>query len=194
MADDIPPVRRGADEGRLVVMGRIDTPYGVRGWVNVHTFTEAPDSLLQYRCWWLGRGPELARSAGGWRETEVLEARSHAGRLVAHLAGVEDRDIALGLRGLEVAVPRSWMPALEQGEFYWDDLVGLEVVNHRGERLGAVSGVFSTGSNDVLRVAAAGSAEAAGSGAEILIPYVEKYVGSVDLAAREIRVEWERDW
>jgi len=83
-------------------------------------------------------------------------------------------------------VPRAALPAPAPGEFYWADLVGLEVVNAAGEALGRVQGVFSTGANDVLRVGA-------GKG-ERLLPFVAAVVKKVDLAARRIEVDWGLDW
>jgi 16S rRNA processing protein RimM len=181
-----------ADRARWIVMGRIESPYGIKGWLNIVPYSASPTALLDYREWRIGNvgdgDPETAPAA--WRAVDVLEARAQGDHLVAHLAGCEDREQAERLKKWEIAVPRSWLPALAENEFYWADLVGLDVVNAQGEKLGVVSGLFSNGVQDVLRVADG----TPGAARERLIPYVAQYVQGVDLAARVIRVDWQRDW
>ena len=106
--------------------------------------------------------------------------------MVARFPGCEDRDAALAFRGMGVAVARSTLPEAEQNEFYQADLIGLKVVNEKGEQLGEVSGVFSNGGHEVLRVQHAGG--------ERLIPFVAAVVLSVDLGSAVVSVDWESDW
>jgi 16S rRNA processing protein RimM len=160
-------------------MGRVAAPFGVKGWVKITPFTESPAALAGYRRLWLGR-------QGEWQEVAMEGAAVHGATVVARLAGCEDRDAAARLKGAELAVPRAALPAAAPGEFYWADLVGLDVVNVAGEPLGKVQGLFSTGANDVLRVGE-------GKG-ERLLPFVATVVRKVDLAARRIEVEWGLDW
>ena len=163
-------------------MGRITVPFGVKGWVKVHPYTETPDGLLAYSKWWIGNDPE-------WQELRVEKAEVHMEAVAAKLAGCDDRDAAALLRGRHVAVPREAFPDAGENEFYWADLIGLKVVNEAGEDLGTVSRVFETGANDVLVVEAAN--EKAG---ERLIPFVAEVVKAVDLTARVIRVDWGSDY
>lgn len=165
-----------ADE--MVVMGRIAAPYGVHGWLKIQTFTEAPDALLDYSAWWLGKDDD-------WRECEVIECKMHPRVLVAKLAGCNDRDMALALKGKQIAVPRSSLPEPEEGEYYWSDLIGLEVLNLQQLSFGRVDDVFATGSNDVLVVQGE---------RERLIPFTDEVVKEVDLTARRILVDWEADF
>jgi len=160
-------------------MGRVGAPFGVKGWVKITPFTESPAALVRYRRVWIGRQDE-------WREVAVEEAAVHGTSVVARLAGCDDRDAAARLRGAELAVPRAALPAAAPGEYYWADLVGLDVVNAAGEPLGKVQGLFSTGANDVMRV---------GEGkTERLLPFVATVVRKVDLAAHRIEVDWGLDW
>ncbi|MCS6786340.1 MAG: ribosome maturation factor RimM [Thiobacillaceae bacterium] len=159
-------------------MGRIAAPYGVRGWVKVQPFTEWLDSLLDYPVWRLGRD-------GVWQTYTVLEGRPHGRHLAVHFEGVDDRDAAERLRGREVAVLRAELPQPEEGEYYWDDLIGLAVLNTAGVELGRVVGLLETGAHDVLRVVAE---------RERLIPFTAPIVLEVDLAAGVIRVDWELDY
>jgi 16S rRNA processing protein RimM len=167
----------------LVVMGRIVVPFGVRGWVKIHPFTETPQGLLDYRRWWIGRDAD-------WRETQVEQGEAHGETVVAKLAECDDRDAAALLRGKAIAVPREAFPAARENEFYWADLIGLDVVNEQDERFGRVAEVFKTGANDVLVVRGReGDAKT-----ERLIPFLESVVKTVDLPGRVIRVDWGLDY
>lgn len=159
-------------------MGRVAAPYAVRGWIKVQTFTQHLDSLLDYPIWHLGK-------AGKWQAYNVLEAKVHGSSVVAQLAGIDDRNAAEAATGMEIAVAREELPPAEDNEFYWDDLVGLTVVNTQGETLGKVTGLLETGAHDVLKV----SGEK-----EHLIPFVEAIAREVDLEAGRIVVDWGSDW
>ncbi|MBI5329254.1 MAG: ribosome maturation factor RimM [Betaproteobacteria bacterium] len=159
-------------------MGRIVAPYAVKGWVRIHPFTEYLDSLLDYDVWWLGK-------PGAWREFRMVDGKVHGQYLLAELDGVGDRTAAEALQGLEIAVKRDEFPEIEADEYYWDDLIGLEVVNAEGVVLGKVQGLLETGAHDVLKVMGE---------RERLIPFVEAYVREVDKAARRIQVDWGADW
>ena len=108
--------------------------------------------------------------------------------LVAQLEGVDDRDAAAALRGSDVAVLRAELPEAEEGEFYWADLVGLNVVNSEQHDFGRVSRIMQTGANDVLVV----TAEAGGS--ETLIPFIADVIRQVDLKSGRIVVDWGEDY
>ena len=177
----------------LVIMGRILGAYGIRGWVNVATFTEEIDTLCDYPEWWVRGGAAGSRVATPWRVVAVTESKVHGGHVVALLEGCEDRTAAERLRGSEIAVPRSSLPALAEGEYYQSDLIGLAVLNTRGELLGRLVEIFGAGAHEVMRVAAEAK-DGSGKAVERLIPFVPQIARSVDVKAGEIRVEWELDW
>ena len=162
-------------------MGRVTVPYGVRGWVKVHTLTTTPDSLCDYPVWRLGRG-------GEWREVRVIASRVHGNTLVAQLDGVADREAAAALRGTDVGVPRAELPRAEAGEFYWADLIGLAVVNVVQHEFGRVERILQTGANDVLVVK-----DETGN-RETLIPFIAGAIRQVDLASGRIVVDWGEDY
>lgn len=171
--------READPRDRILVMGRIAGPYGIRGWVRVTAFTELPDGLLDYDPWYLGRN-------GDWRVIEVMDARPHGKGVVALLAGCEDRDDAAALTGTEIGVYRSQLPAAGENEYYWNDLIGLRVVTTEGREFGTVDHLIETGANDVLVIRGE---------REILVPFVVgEVVRSVDLEAGEIRVDWDPDY
>jgi len=150
----------------------------------VRAYTAQPDGLLAYRTWW------LAASDDQWREFAVLEARVHSAAIVARLEGLGQREDAARWRGAAVGVPKAVLPALAAGEVYWNDLVGLAVINRTGVVLGRVAAVLETGAHPVLRVAPAGGA----AGDERLIPLVPAYVDALDLAGARIVVDWQPEY
>ena len=159
-------------------MGRISAPFGLKGWVKVQPFTEQTDGLFQYPDWWLS-------SASGWDKMKVAETAVHSGTPVVRFADVQDRDRASMLKGREVAIPRGQMPAPQEGEYYWTDLVGLDVENTQGQLLGRIERLFESGANPVLVVAGE---------RERLLPYIDSVVKSVDFDTGKLLVEWELDY
>jgi 16S rRNA processing protein RimM len=162
----------------MVVMGRIAGAFGIKGWVKVHPFTQSVDSLTAYPIWWLS-------GAGGWRESQVEKAAAHGRAVIAKLAGVEDREAAERLQGCEVAVPRSQLPANEAGEYYWSDLIGLQVSNVQGMPLGRVVKLLESAAQQVLLIEGE---------RERLIPFIESVVVSVDVAGGSLVVDWDADF
>lgn len=173
-------------------MGRVGAPFGVQGWVRVQTFSADPDALLDHDRWWLqapqGRiRPGTARTPG---PVEVLEAQPHGAGLIARFEGIDGRDAAAALTGCPVALPRSALPAPEADEYFWEDLIGLQAVDRAGQGVGVVSGLIEAGAHDVL-VIDRPERDARGRPRQWLVPFVERHVGTVDLAAGQIEVDWQ---
>ncbi len=167
-----------------VIVGRITTVHGIKGWVKVHSFTQPEGNIVGYQPWWL-------KTTNGWQLIEIDQHRDTAKGMMVHLVGVDDRDEARQYCQRDIAVERTNLPALESGEYYWHQLQGLTVVTTEGVRLGQVSSMMETGANDVLVVQ--GDADSLDQ-QERLIPYVEQFVLGVDLDAREIKVDWDPDF
>jgi len=167
-------------QDRHVVVGRIVGIYGVRGWVRVESYTAPLENLLGYRRWQLRRG-------GGWEPVELQDGQPHGKGLIAKLKGLDDREQARGYIGTDIAVLRSELPPLEEGEFYWTDLEGLRVETVSGKPLGLVDYLFATGANDVMVVK--------DGKRERLIPFVrERVVTRVDLDAGVVVVDWDPEF
>jgi len=174
-----------------VEVGAVVDAYGLKGWVKVMTHADAGrggDALLKARRWWLEKGAERLSA-------RIAESKMHVDTVVAHPAGVGDRDVALSLRGYRVFVRREDFPSLQADEFYWVDLIGLDVVNEKSEALGTVAGMIDNGVHSIMRVEypATGKDGRPVTG-ERLIPFVGVYVKTVDQAARRIVVDWEADY
>ena len=160
------------------MLGLITAPYGVKGWVRVHPHTAAAENLVHYRSWRVGRD-------GQWDERRVMQSRVHGAVVVAQLEGCDNREDASALRGQQVAVPRTALPATGENEYYWTDLIGLAAVTVDGVELGRVERILETGANDVLVVRGE---------RERLVPFVATVVREVDFARGVIRLEWDVDY
>lgn len=175
-------------KSNLVSVGRITTVFGVKGWLKVHSNTEPAESILDYNPWWL-------KTRHGVKQVEIDEGRPHGNAFVVHIKGLDDRDLARDYCQVDIAVERDQMPELADGEFYWHQLEGLEVISDfegRSIRLGKVQRLMETGANDVLVIK--GDADSVDQD-ERLIPYVpEQFVKSIDLVAGEIIVDWDPDF
>jgi 16S rRNA processing protein RimM len=156
-------------------MGRVAGSYGVRGWIKVAPGAGVAQTLATTREWWLGE-----------EAYPVVEAKLHGATVVAKLAGIETREQAMRLKGARVSLERGALADPGEGHYYLADLVGLEVRNEQGERLGTVSKWLSNSAQDVMEVA--------GSGRARLIPWVSAIVKHVDLEAKRIVVDWSAEW
>ncbi len=166
-------------DAAMVVLGRISGVFGVRGWVKVFSYTEPRNDILTYSPWSIGED-------GGWRERRLLDGKPHGKGIIALFDGCSDRDLAALLVGRDIAVRRGRLPHLEQDDYYWSDLEGLEVRTLNGVELGVISHLFGTGANDVMVVKGE---------RERLIPYLwERVVKQVDLEAGRMLVDWDPDF
>jgi 16S rRNA processing protein RimM len=171
---------------RKVTLGRIIGVFGVQGWVRIASETRPVENILKYRRWWIQHG-----SAGEF-EAKVLQGRRHGGGVAAQISGpdgepITDRDVAAALIGAELRIDRAKLPKLPAGEYYWVDLLGLEVRNLEGVVLGKVNDMTSNGAQDVM-VLKDGELER-------LIPYVPgPIVKHVDPAAGVIVCDWQPDY
>jgi 16S rRNA processing protein RimM len=160
-----------------VPLGVISGIHGLKGGVKVHSYTRPREAIFDFGAWRLGdeRRPVKVESGGPSGKT-----------LVAKLAEIDDRESARVLIGQEIAVLRSDLPELASGEYYWADLLGLEVFNREGQALGTVERMMETGANDVLVIRGE---------KEHLVPYVPgQYVLRIDLEAGRMEVDWDSEF
>ena len=168
----------------LIVLGKIYSVHGVRGEVKVYSFTDPIDNLLDYPRWTLRRD-------GDSRQVELASGRLQGKFLVVKIKGLDDREEARSFAGFDVCVPRSQLPSLKDGEFYWYQLQGLKVIDLQGQLLGQIDHLLETGANDVMVVRpCAGSLD----DRERLLPYTGQCVQSIDLQAAEMRVDWDAEF
>src|SRR6266851_1338174 len=168
-----PLVRQTADG--LLRIGYIAGSHGLHGALRVRTDDPGSTTLLTLK-------RLFVETAAGRREFKVLEASAlSAGNHRLMLEGIGDADAAEALRGGAVMVAAADLPPLGEGEFYYFQLVGAEVMLTDGRRLGTIEDIMSTGAHDVWVVR---------DGArEVLVPVISDVVKAMDLVARRVTIE-----
>lgn len=167
------------EHDNTVGVGKISGVFGVKGWLKIFSDTSPKENILNYSPW-------LLTKAGLTKTVEVVAGRVHGGGIIAQLKGVDDRNQAETLIGSEILIRREQLPATAEDEYYWSDLIGLEVVTTEGVRLGVVDHLLETGANDVMVIA--GERERA-------LPFLQgSTVVSIDTGAGKIVVDWDPDF
>ncbi|HEX5373451.1 MAG TPA: ribosome maturation factor RimM [Aquabacterium sp.] len=197
-----------------IEVARIIDAWGVKGGIKVTPFSSDPQALFCTKKWFVrpaeapsGVKRPAAKAAGASspksispaaaRLTEprllrVKTVKEQGDVVVATLDEVADRSAAEALKGARVFVSRSAFPTPDEDEFYWVDLIGLQVINREGQPLGEVVDLLDTGPHCVLRCVL--PAEGAAAPAERLIPFVSAYIDKVSLADKQILVDWGLDY
>ena len=169
----------GPDRG-LVTIARVGAPHGVFGQLKLHLFLDDPNTIYDFKSTFMKLPNEKQFKPF---QAFVISEKGH--QFYIQFPPITDRDQARIYTHAELAVERNALPALSEGEFYWDDLVGCEVINQAGINFGVVMSFLETGAHDVMVL----KNEA---GKEVLIPYVmPNIVTQVDVVRRIIEVNWE---
>lgn len=181
-----------------IEVGRIEGAWGIKGWFRVEPYSADPEALFSCKRWHLlpAARPGAShpdRPFAGPVRLAIREAREHSGGIVASAREIDDRDAAQALAGARVFVPRSSFPSTRPDEYYWVDLIGLDVVNREGVALGRVAELLQTGPQTVL-VLNSETEGADGKPQRRMVPFVSAYVDAVDLATRRITVDWQPDY
>ena len=191
MHPSLDPAELPAD---AIEVGRIADAWGIKGWFKVLPHSASPEALFSSKRWYLLSPDRPVKGVTPWTGALLLkikEAKDHSDSVVASSEQVPDRNAAEALRGARVFVPRSSFPTAAQDEYYWVDLIGLDVVNRQGEAMGQVKDLLSTGPQTVLVLAYRDDTD---KEAERMIPFVSAFVDAVDLPGRRITVDWQADY
>lgn len=181
-----------------VEVARVQDAWGIKGWLRVQPHAADPQALFSSRRWFLQppAGKPRPKDAPPLpRLLHVTLVKEHGDGIVASVREVADRNGAEALKGARIFVSRQSFPSTDDGEYYWVDLIGLEVVNREGESLGTVAEMIDTGPHCVMRLEQA-STDAAGKArtVERMIPFVAAYIDGVDLPGRRITADWGLDY
>ena len=187
MSPGLDPVDLPTD---AIEVGRIADAWGIKGWFKVLPHSASPEALFSSKRWFLQPSERGAKTFTGTALLRIREAKDHSDTVVASAHDVPDRSAAEALRGARVFVPRSSFPTPQTDEYYWVDLLGLDVVNREGVVLGQVRELLSTGPQTVLVLVQ----QVDDKPVERMIPFVAAYVDGVDLTARRITVDWQPDY
>jgi len=173
-----------------IEVGRIADAWGIKGWFKVIPYSADPEVLLSAKTWFLLPAEKGAKHFSGTALLQVKQARVHSESIVATSAVVTDRNGAEMLRGARIFVARTAFPQADDGEYYWVDLIGLQVHNREGVAMGVVKDLLSTGPQTTLVL----TYDEAGKERERMIPFVDAYVDQVDLPGKTILVDWQTDY
>ena len=168
-----------------VLVGEIIGSHGLKGWVQVFSYTRPAEKILTYSPWQLADSTES-------EEVLISSSRVAGKKILVLFEECVSRNQADGLRARKVFIDKSQMPDLEEGDFYWNELVGMQVRSAKGIFLGNVETLIETGANDVIVVS---PAKGSWDDQERLIPYVDREViVKVDLVLNQITVDWDPNY
>jgi len=187
MLPGLEPAELPAD---AIEVGRILDAWGIKGWFKVLPYSADPEALFSCKRWFLLPSEKGSKTFEGVGELKIKEAKTHSNTVVACAHEVDDRGAADALRGARIFVPKSAFPTAQKDEYYWVDLIGLDVINREGQRLGLVRDLLSTGPQTVLIIDDIQEAQTV----ERMIPFVAAYIDDVNLAERRILVDWQPDY
>ncbi len=182
-----------------IELGKIVGVWGIQGWVKVHSYTRNRQDVGQYSNWLLTNGSKStgkesrsrsAVSIASDKVHTVEQCRLQGQSVVAKLAGIDDRNVAQTLIGQKIFIDASQLAPLPENEFYWFQLIGLNVVTVDGHELGVVDSMLETGANDVFVVKQTQD----GAVVERLIPYIDSVVADIDIQSKSLTVDWDKDY
>ncbi len=172
------------DISSLMKIGQLKKPYGIKGWLWVFSDTDDREAIFDMQPWWM-------KTATGMRPLTVKAWRQQGAGIVAQFEQVPDRNVAETMNGVAIWVKKDALPEPDEDEFYWSDLVGLQVINEQDEYLGDIAEMFETGAHDIMRVASTSDSL---DDEERLIPWHEQTVVRVDMTHKTVYVAWPSDY
>jgi len=173
-----------------IEVGRVLDAWGIKGWFKVLPYSADPEALFSSKHWFLLPTEKGLKTFEGVGLVKIKEVKTHSDTVVACAQEITDRNGADALRGARIFISRSSFPAAQKDEYYWVDLIGLEVVNRECVSLGHVRDLLTTGPQTVLVIDRLQDAKTV----EIMIPFVAVYIDDVSLSERRILVDWQADY
>lgn len=172
-------LKQVSNQSDWVVIGRFGRPQGLKGFVRVISFTETPNNILDYTPWHVD-------IRGVWQPIKITDVESHAKFILVQIEDYSQREQVALLTNCNIAVQYHQLPALPKNDYYWRDLIGMQVTNQDGHLLGVVTEMLATGSNDVLIIT---------GDKRYLVPYLPgEFVVKIDAEKRMIHVHWDVDF
>ena len=166
------------ENNKKLLVGKINGFFGLQGWVKVFSYTNPRTNILNYSPWSI-------KVDGNFQSIDITSGREQSKTIVAHIKGIDNREDSQKFIGQDIYINKEQLPKLTQGEYYWHELIGFDVINKDEERLGTVDYFVETGANDVLVVKGK---------KEYWIPYIEPFLVSIDSKNNKILVDWDKDF
>jgi 16S rRNA processing protein RimM len=187
MLPGLAPAELPAD---AIEVGRIADAWGIKGWFKVLPYSADPEAIFCTKRWFLLPSEKGAKTFEGVASLKIIESKIHSDSVLACALEVEDRSSADLLRGARIFIAKSSFPTPHKDEYYWVDLIGLDVINRDGLSLGQVRDLLATGPQAVLVIEFVQD----GKIQERMIPFVAVYVDDVDLTLKRILVDWQPEY
>jgi len=166
------------DGDGLIEIGHILGAHGIKGQVKVFSKTSPRENIVTYSPWLIEQH--------GLSKTVKISGRSQGKNVIARIEGLDDRDQAQAMAGAKIFINKTQLPVLTQGDYYWSQLTGLQVVTTQDVELGRIDHMLETGANDVMVVQ---------GDRERLIPYLmDDVIKSIDLERNQIVVDWDAEF
>lgn len=169
---------------KLIKIGQLKKPYGIKGWLWVYSLTDERSDIFAMSPWWI-------KTATGFKSLTVSDWRQQGSGIVAQFAEVPDRNVAETMHGVSIWVSSDALPEPEADEYYWSELVGLSVVNEQGENLGRIDKLMETGAHDVMVIVATADSV---DNEQRLIPWHKQTVINVNKDEALVTVAWQADY
>ena len=166
------------ENNKKLLVGKINGFFGLQGWVKVFSYTNPRTNILNYSPWSI-------KVDGNFQSIDITSGREQSKTIVAHIKGIDNREDSQKFIGQDIYINKEQLPELTQGEYYWHELIGFNVINKDEEQLGTVDYFVETGANDVLVVKGK---------KEYWIPYIEPFLVSIDSKNNKILVDWDKDF
>lgn len=162
-----------------IVIGRFGRAHGVKGFITVHSFADPAAAIKDYLPWYIRQDNERL-------PLQISEVRVQDKLILAKIEHIDDRDKVSEYTNVDIEILRSALPKLMSGDYYWHELIGMQVINIADEPLGVVVDLLSTGTHDVLIV---------DGEKRHLIPYVlDKFITKIDGDKKIIIADWDKDF
>ena len=166
-----------SDNNHIVTLGKLGKVYGFKGWMRLYSFTTPHDNIFSYTPW-------LIKQLDTWQPCVLDDYRKHNKDWIVRINDCEDCNEANRYVNALIGVDKTQLPACDDSEVYWHDLMGLTVINQNQITLGIVTDIFETGANPVLIIRDENDSEQ-------LVPYVDHVIVNIDLSKRTICIDWD---
>ncbi len=160
------------------ILGRFGAAHGVRGWLYLNSFTDPIDNIFNYPKW-------LVQHCDQWQTLHVEQKKIHNEKCLVKIQEINDRELARQYTHNNIAIPRTSLAPLADGDYYWQDLIGTKVITQEGISLGTIQSLMATGSNDVLVIIGT---------RKHLVPYIDDILIKIDITKKEMIVDWDPDF
>jgi 16S rRNA processing protein RimM len=165
----------------MIVIAKVGAPYRLNGELKLYVLSDSIETALAYGQWFIKKTSDRA-----WQPLTGETVSRIGDKLIIQFTDANVKEIAAKYTNALIAVPRSVLKETAEDEYYWVDLIGMQVINHEGQTFGQVVDILETGANEVLCCKHQDKT--------YLIPFINEYVHEVNRGSKVITVDWQYDY